>query len=93
MAAAWQTLDLAVKSLSESRGIEKNLLAKKFIKSIIYSIESIEINFLFPAGKNKRAAQELGGKLVRNIRHGSVPRCIPIILPNEIHHCKKRNLE
>jgi len=56
MAAASQTLDLLVKSLSNLRGIEKNLLAKKFIKSIIYSIESIEINILFPAGGNKKAA-------------------------------------
>ena len=69
-----QTLDLAVKSLSESRGIERNLLAKKFIKSIIYSIESIEINFLFPPRKNKKAVQELDGKMVRNMKTGSPGR-------------------
>jgi len=57
MVVAAQTLDLLVKSLLNLRGIEKNLLAKKFIKSIIYSIESIEINFSFPAGGNKKACQ------------------------------------
>jgi len=87
-----QTLDLLVKSLLNLRGIEKNLLAKKFIKSIIYSIESIEINFRFPAGGNKKACQEMAGQKVCNMKTGSLFRSIPIILPNEIHHCKKRNL-
>jgi len=69
-----QTLDLAVKSLLEKKGIERNLLAKKFIKSIIYSKESIEINLLFSPRENKKASDEIGGKSVRNMKTGSPGR-------------------
>ena len=52
-----QTLNCLLKSLQISRGIEKNLLAKKFIKSIIYAKESIQIN-LFYRPKNSGAEKE-----------------------------------
>jgi len=58
----------------EKKGIEKNLLAKKFIKSIIYSKESIEINLLFSPRENKKASDEIGGKSVRNMKTGSPGR-------------------
>ena len=44
---AEQTLRLFVKGLSESKGIEKNLWAKKFIKSIKYSKEEIAVSFYY----------------------------------------------
>ena len=42
-----QTLRLFVKGLFERKGIEKNLWAKKFIKSIVYSKEEIAISFYY----------------------------------------------
>jgi len=107
MAAASQTLASRLKSLSSSRGIEKNLLAKKFFKSIIYSKESIQLNLFFlPAGrqvflaKNKNISAE-GGEVSKNSSFSDRHDCpfrlstncvIPIILPNQIHASKKRNL-
>ena len=44
---AEQTLRLFVKGLSERKGIEKNLWAKKFIKRIIYSKEEILISLYY----------------------------------------------
>ncbi|MCF7870061.1 MAG: hypothetical protein K9M01_02975, partial [Candidatus Omnitrophica bacterium] len=87
-----QTLDLLTKSLLEREGIERNLAAKKFMKSIIYSIESIQINLFFPVAKNKKAVLKKDGNLVCKERHGSRFRCIPIILPNEVHGSRKRNV-
>jgi len=48
MAAASQTLAALVRGFSGFKVIEKNLLAKKFFKSIIYSKESIELNLFLP---------------------------------------------
>ena len=42
-----QTLQLFVKGISERKGIEKNLWAKKFIKNIIYSKSDIQINLYY----------------------------------------------
>ncbi len=42
-----QTLQLFVKGISQKRGIEKNLWAKKFIKNIIYSKSDIQINLYY----------------------------------------------
>jgi len=42
-----QTLDLFIKFLSIKKGVERNLLVKKYIKSIIYSKESIQINLFY----------------------------------------------
>jgi len=52
-----QTLSRLTTSLSNLRGIEKNLLAKKFIKSIFYSKESIQIN-IFCSPKNSAGGKE-----------------------------------
>jgi hypothetical protein len=41
MAAASQILAALARGFSAVRGIEKNLLAKKFFKSILYSKESV----------------------------------------------------
>ncbi|MFH1504118.1 MAG: recombinase family protein, partial [Candidatus Omnitrophota bacterium] len=43
-----QTLAAFTKSLPQKRGIEKNLLAQKLIKSIIYSKKSIQLNLFSP---------------------------------------------
>jgi hypothetical protein len=42
-----QTLQFFVKGISERKGIEKNLWAKKFIKNIIYSPSDIQINLYY----------------------------------------------
>ena len=95
-----QTLAAFVKSRSSKKGIEKNLLVKKFIKSIIYSKESIQINiFSSPAQEEKISVRdgENSKKAVRNNKDGCASRLtsnhiIPIILPNTIHQCRKKNL-
>ena len=92
-----QTLAAFVQSLPGKQGIEKNLLAKKFIKSIIYSRESIQINLFYsPAQKEKIGAEsaEISGF---DIQYGCLFRLssnyiIPIILPNTIHQSRKKNI-
>jgi len=95
-----QTLAAFVKSLPSKKGIEKNLLAQKFIKSIKYCKESIELNLFLSPAENKKIASE-GGEIsvnsVRNNKNGcsfrlSSNHIIPIILPNTIHQCRKKNL-
>ena len=41
------TLKLFLSTLAKKKGIEKNLLAKKFIEKIIYSIENIKISLFY----------------------------------------------
>ena len=53
-----QTLASRLKSLSSSRGIEKNLLAKKFFKSIIYSKESIQIGLFYSQPQKEKIGPE-----------------------------------
>ncbi len=59
-----QTLTSRLKSLSNSRGIEKNLLAKKFFKSIIYSKESIQIGLFYFQPQKEKIASEGGEKFI-----------------------------
>ncbi|MCF7877728.1 MAG: recombinase family protein [Candidatus Omnitrophica bacterium] len=72
-----QTLSLAAKSLQSSRGIEKNILAKKFLKSIKLSKKSIEMNLFYQpknlAGENKNTRAESTG-LVNKKNAGSPGR-------------------
>jgi hypothetical protein len=95
-----QTLAAFVKSISEKNGLEKNLFCRRFIKSIIYSKESIQINLFlsaaaisekekFPAegGENFSLGNQNGWAFRLNPNH-----IIPIILPNAIHQCRKKNL-
>ncbi|MBU1923676.1 MAG: recombinase family protein [Candidatus Omnitrophica bacterium] len=112
-----QTLAAFVKSSPFKKGVEKNLLAQKFIKSIIYSKESIEIDIFSPAstplstslqprkgfrprGKKEKIPAEGGensGNFSFSDKNGCASRMrpnyiIPIILPNTIHQCRKKNL-
>ena len=110
----WQTLQLFVKGISERKGIEKNLWAKKYIKNIEYSKSEILINVFYSIGYKKTdfsffpaASQMMRGKTldesspeydksqVRDSIAGSAfkenSNCIPIILPNTIHKCRKYN--
>ena len=48
-----QTLRLFVKGLYERKGIEKNLWAKKFIKSIKYSKEEIAVSFYYKSSSKE----------------------------------------
>ena len=45
-----QTLQHFLKILPQKKGIEKNLLIKKFIKEIIYSKQNIQISLYFSIG-------------------------------------------
>jgi len=64
MAAASQTLAALACGFSAVRGIEKNLLAKKFFKSIKYSKESMELNLFSPPAKSpekEKSPAQAGG--------------------------------
>ena len=68
-----QTLAAFVKSLRSKKEIEKNLLAQKFIKSIIYSKESIQLNLFFPPAlkeKFRSEGAENSSVSVRNNQNG-----------------------
>ncbi len=56
-----QTLQLFVKGISERKGIEKNLWAKKFIKNIVYSKSDIQINLFYSIGSENLDFPFLGG--------------------------------
>ncbi len=58
----WQTLQLFVKGISEKRGIEKNLWAKKFIKNILYSKSDIQVNLYYSTNYEKSDFSFLGGE-------------------------------
>jgi len=51
-------------SLAQQKGVERNLLIKKFIKNILYSKEQIQINLYysedFDAFKNSNIPSEVG---------------------------------
>jgi len=95
-----QTLASRLKSLFSSRGIEKNLLAKKFFKSIIYSKESIQLNLFSPPAEKEKFRSEGAENQKNSVRNNNIDcsfrlstNCvIPIILPNQIHASKKKNL-
>ncbi len=58
-----QTLSRLATSLLNLRGIEKNLRAKQFIKSIFYSKESIQINIFYPLVRGQVSPKiSAGGK-------------------------------
>lgn len=61
-----QTLRRLTKSLVQKRGIEKNLFIKKFIKSIIYSTNSIQVNLFSPPREKEKTGAESAGKIVCN---------------------------
>jgi DNA invertase Pin-like site-specific DNA recombinase len=75
-----QTLAVLTKSFFEKKGIEKNLLAKKFIQSIQYSKNSIKLNLfssvsgsssILPQKEKIRSkGAENSKNLVRNERNG-----------------------
>jgi len=89
---ASQTLAIFVQSLKSCPKTQRNLLAQKFIKSIIYSKESIEINLSIPPRQEiKNPSKEPAG-IVRKENMAPRFRVIPIILPNTIHACKRKNL-
>jgi hypothetical protein len=107
LATASQTLAAAVSDFSGKRGLEKNLFCRRIFKSIIYSKESIAINLFGPAAEsaaanafipiNEKTSAEGGGNSDYEIQNGGASRSstnfsIPIILPNTIHQCKKKNL-
>jgi len=106
--------------LSQTKGIERNLLVKNFTKQILYSKENIKIT-LFYSENSKKFKNLDGGKTTALLSQGSLKfleteeeselssnknkfvsedvgsrtkrfQTIPIILPNTIHTCKKRNL-
>jgi len=91
-AAASQPLNRLAKSLLNLRGIEKNLLAKESIKSIIYSTNSIELNLFSPPRQKQKTGAEGAGKMFRNEYMAPYSGLIQIILPNSIHHSKKKDL-
>jgi len=90
MAAASQTLSRLTKSLSFARGIEKNLLAKEYIKSIFYSKESIQINLFYSlescAGEKEKTLTKSQGFSIKKENRSplglSSNYIIPIIIPN-----------
>jgi len=95
-----KTLASLTKPFQSCRGIEKNLLAQKFIKSIIYSKELIQLNLFSPPVQKEKFRSEGAENpfnSVRNNKNGCSSRSrtnhiIPIILPNQIHASRKKNL-
>ncbi|MFO8052878.1 MAG: recombinase family protein, partial [Candidatus Omnitrophota bacterium] len=91
-----QTLAVLTKSFSEKKGMEKNLLAKKFIQSIQYSKNSIKLNLFSPLpnsssiSSGKEKIRSKGAKnsknLVRNERNGcpawARTRQVCVVKPN-----------
>jgi len=90
--AASQTVASFVQSLKSCPKIQRNIFAEKYIKSIIYSKNSIQINlFVSPRPKEKIPIQKGWGNFEK-INMAPRFRVIPIILPNTIHACKRKNL-
>jgi len=75
-----QTLAALACGFSAVRGIEKNLLAKKFFKSIKYSKESIELNLFSPPAKSpekEKSPAEDGGHFsfeIQNVYSNGSPQ-------------------
>ncbi len=57
-----QTLELFVKGITERKGVEKNLWAKKFIKDIVYSKSDIQLNLYYSGSYEDSKSLEFGGK-------------------------------
>ncbi len=114
------TLKSFLSFLSQTRGVERNLLVKKFIKDILYSKELIKITLFYSENsKNFQIADnkenpvllsqdranfsgrnEAGSFLPQHLKFVSENdgsrikdfQTFSIILPNFIHHSKKRDL-
>ncbi|MGB9762373.1 MAG: recombinase family protein, partial [Caldimicrobium thiodismutans] len=71
-----QTLRLFVKGITERKGIEKNLWAKKFIKDIIYSKSDIQINVYYSNSFENSDFSSLGGQ-TEKIQGGIAPQFPP----------------
>ena len=72
------TLNFFVSALKNSKGIERNLLAKRFLEKIAYSLESIKISFVSsqnPAdfGELKRPVPHLRGGAERSLSKNENP--------------------
>ena len=68
-----QTLAALARGFSGLKGIEKNLLAKKYIQSIKYCKESIELNLFSPPAKspeNEKSPAVGGGRFNSEIQNG-----------------------
>tara|TARA_Y100000031_G_C7999898_1_gene283109 strand:- start:167 stop:541 length:375 start_codon:yes stop_codon:yes gene_type:complete len=88
-----------IEGLSRKKGAGKNLWAKQFIKSINYSIESIQINFFYfpdsppsekknPEDKNHRDLKEKNTSSPIQV----YSNYIPIILPNRLKPVRNPNM-
>jgi site-specific DNA recombinase len=75
-----QTLAAFVKFLSQKQGLEKNLACCRFIKSIIYSKESIQINFFSPLAEKEKSRLEEAGNFSLENKVGC-----PNWTPDELH--------
>ena len=89
-----QTLSRLAAGLSSFRGFEKNLLAKKFFESIIYSKESIELSVSLSSGQ-KKENRPLGAansvcKEYMAPRRGLEPRTY--WLRSDSHYCESRTI-
>jgi len=89
---ASQTLAAFVQSLKSCPKIQRNIFAKKYIKSIIYSKNSIQINLFVSCRPKEKIRPEGAENPVRKKEMAPRFRVIPIILPNTIHACKRKNL-
>jgi len=100
------TLKFFLSELKTKKGIERNLLAKRFLSKILYSPEKIKIQFkarLFPVekgGKIQEDKSKIFTPFSKNRNFESNNSAAPIepdqtftlALPNLIHKSKKRNL-
>jgi len=85
-----QTLRLFVKGLFERKGIEKNLWAKKFIKSIVYCKEEIAVSFYYKSSSEEvktfyPASGRVGAAAGRSIVSLADKKIIPIITDRDNH--------
>ncbi len=68
-----QTLQLFVKGISEKRGVDKNLWAKKFIKEIQYSESDIQINLYYSNNYENLNTSDFSGRSEKNQRKTAEP--------------------
>jgi len=93
------------KNLWAKKFIKNIVYSKENIQiNLYYSIDSEDFDFSFLDGANKKEQRKILGEfsaehknsMVRNIQIGSTFRIssnyVPIILPNTIHGCRKKNL-
>jgi hypothetical protein len=94
-----QTLTSFLNSLSQTRGLERNLLCRKFIQQVIYSKESIRIE-IFCSGNSRgleRNYPRLGRSGDSSVHKEWLPgrtghRTIGFLMPNRIDCRKQRSL-